>query len=142
VISSLFLLATGFFTPTTAGALILVTLLAGGFFRSLQFTGINALTLADIPRPQLSQATSFSSIAQQLSLSFGVAVGALSLHLTVLLKSGGTVTADSFTPSFLLVGAIGATSSLVFARLATDAGAIVTGHGAKSRTQPLRSEQA
>jgi len=61
VISSLFLLATGFFTPVTSGSLILATLLAGGFFRSLQFTGINALTLADIPRPQLSQATSFST---------------------------------------------------------------------------------
>jgi len=131
VISSLFMLANGFFQPATPGSLILIILLVGGFFRSLQFTGINALTLADIPRPQLSQATSFSSIAQQLSISFGVAIGALCLHLTVLWQDGGQIGAGSFTISFLIVGMIGAVSSVSFARLAPDAGSVVTGHVGK-----------
>ncbi|HVJ40990.1 MAG TPA: DHA2 family efflux MFS transporter permease subunit [Dongiaceae bacterium] len=137
VISSLFLVIMAFFRPSTPGTLILTTLLIGGFFRSLQFTGINALTLADIPRPQLSQATSFSSIAQQLSLSFGVAVGALSLHLTVLWRDGGQIHPDSFMISFLIVAFIGAASSLTFSRLSSDAGAAVTGHTGKAlRAEP------
>lgn len=131
VISSLFMVVMAFFRPSTPGAMILGTLLVGGFFRSLQFTGVNALTLADIPRPQLSQATSFSSIAQQLSLSFGVAVGALSLHLTVLWRDGGQIGAGSFMIPFLITAAIGAASSLTFSGLSYDAGAAVTGHTGK-----------
>lgn len=138
VIAGLFLVVTGFFRPETPGLLILGLLLAGGFFRSLQFTGVNALTLADVPRHQLSQATSFSSIAQQLSLSFGVAVGALSLHLSVLWRDGGQIGPDSFMISFLLIGLIAAASSLTFWRLPFDAGAVVTGHGAR----PLGPESA
>lgn len=30
---------------------MIAILLVGGFFRSLQFTGVNTLTYADIPRP-------------------------------------------------------------------------------------------
>ncbi|HVI89591.1 MAG TPA: MFS transporter [Dongiaceae bacterium] len=128
VLSSLFIFMMAFFRPTTPGLLILAILLTGGFFRSLQFTGINALTLADIPRPQLSQATSFSSIAQQLSLSFGVAVGALSLHLTVVWRDAGQIGPGSFMISFLIVALVGALSSLTFASLSPEAGALVTGH--------------
>ena len=46
-------------------------LLIGGFFRSLQFTSINTLGYADIDRQRMSRATSFASMAQQLSLSVG-----------------------------------------------------------------------
>jgi EmrB/QacA subfamily drug resistance transporter len=128
LISALFMVAIGFFGPATPGAVILAILLSGGFFRSLQFTGINALTIADVPRHQLSHATSFSSIAQQLSLSVGVAIGALSLHLTVIWQDGGQIGAGSFMISFLLIGLIAAASSLTFLRLRFDAGAAVTGH--------------
>ena len=73
----------GLFRPDTPGPLILAMLLAGGFFRSLQFTGINTLTMSDVPQPRMSHASSFSSIAQQLSLSVGVGIGAMVLHFTI-----------------------------------------------------------
>ena len=38
------------FTPATPILLITVLLLVGGFFRSLQFTSVNALAFADVPR--------------------------------------------------------------------------------------------
>ena len=47
-ISSAFLAATGFFTAAMPHAVIVAALLAGGFFRSLEFTAINALAYADI----------------------------------------------------------------------------------------------
>ncbi len=48
-------------------------LLTGGFFRSLEFTAVNAIAYADIEPQAMSRATSFASVAQQVSLSLGVA---------------------------------------------------------------------
>ena len=118
----------GLFTPLTPGWLILGLLLVGGFFRSLQFTGINTLTMSDIPQPRMSQASSFSSIGQQLSLSVGVGIGAMVLHFTIALHGAGPITAADFPPAFFLVGAIAIASLLFYLPLAADAGAEVTGH--------------
>ena len=63
LVSSAFIAAIGLFRPDTPHALMLVVLLAGGFFRSLQFTSINTLGYADIEPPRMSRATSFASIA-------------------------------------------------------------------------------
>ncbi len=128
LISSAFVLAMGSFQAGTPGLLILFVLLAGGFFRSLQFTSVNSLIVADVPRDRLAQATSFSAIAQQLSLSFGVGVGALALHLTVVTRDQGQVTADSFMIPFLVVGVIAGFSALTYLPLQENAGAEVTGH--------------
>jgi EmrB/QacA subfamily drug resistance transporter len=48
-----------------------------GFFSSLQFTSMNSLVYADVEDRSASKASSIASTAQQLSLSFGVAVGSL-----------------------------------------------------------------
>ena len=65
-------------TPTE---IILLVLFLGGLARSLQFTALNTLSFADVPKPQLSAATSLSSTIQQLGVGIGVAVGAMSLQL-------------------------------------------------------------
>ena len=70
------------FTPATPIPLITALLLVGGFFRSLQFTSINALSYADVPPERMSRATTLTSVAQQLSLSVGISVGAIALELT------------------------------------------------------------
>jgi EmrB/QacA subfamily drug resistance transporter len=128
VISSGFVAVYGLFRPETPGWLILALLLAGGFFRSLQFTGINTLTMSDVPQPRMSQASSFSSIAQQLSLSVGVGIGAMVLHFTILLSGSDVPNAADFPPAFFLVGAIATVSLLFYLPLRADAGAEVTGH--------------
>ena len=63
-------------SPSVPITLILGILLVGGYFRSLQFTGINAIAYADIDHDRMSRAVSFASVAQQLALSVGVALGA------------------------------------------------------------------
>jgi EmrB/QacA subfamily drug resistance transporter len=134
VISGAFVAVYGLFTPETPGWVILGLLLLGGFFRSLQFTGINTLTMSDIPQPRMSQASSFSSIGQQLSLSVGVGIGAMVLHFTIALHGAGAISAADFPPAFFLVGAIASLSLLFYLPLRADAGAEVTGHRA---AQPL-----
>ena len=64
------------FGPETPHWAILATLGTFGFFRSLQFTCINALSYADLPDDRLSRGTSFASMAQQLSVALGVALAA------------------------------------------------------------------
>ena len=71
LISAGFLASYGLFTATTPWWLMFVLLLGGGFFRSLEFTSINAIAYADIDSAAMSQATSFASVVQQLSLSTG-----------------------------------------------------------------------
>jgi len=47
-------------------------LLISGFFRSLQFTALNALAFADMRPEDLSQATSVSGTAQQVAQSLAL----------------------------------------------------------------------
>ncbi len=65
---------------------MIAVLLIGGFFRSLQFTATNVIAYADVEARRMSRATSLVSVAQQLSIAAGVAVGALCVELAVTLK--------------------------------------------------------
>jgi EmrB/QacA subfamily drug resistance transporter len=122
LISSAFLAACATFTPTTPAALIIVLLLIGGFFRSLQFTSINAIAYADVELRRTSAATSLVAVGQQLSLSSGVAVGALVVEITMRLNGHAHPTAADFPLAFLVVAAFSAASALIFFRLPTNAG--------------------
>jgi EmrB/QacA subfamily drug resistance transporter len=125
LISAIFLAACAGFTVTTPAAIMVLVLLIGGFFRSLQFTSINTIAYAEVEPRRVSKATALISVGQQLSLSAGVAIGALVVETTLNLRgqTGAGLAANDFPPAFLAVGAISALSALIFARLPTDAGA-------------------
>ncbi|AWK86372.1 DHA2 family efflux MFS transporter permease subunit [Azospirillum thermophilum] len=127
LLSGAILAAYGLFRPETPHLVILAALLAGGFFRSLQFTGLNSLAYAEVPKDRTSRANTLASVMQQLSLSMGVAVGATALHLTQG-WTGGPLTAHSFIPAFLTVGLLACASGLFFLRLPPDAGSEISGH--------------
>ncbi|HKM57926.1 MAG TPA: MFS transporter [Chthoniobacterales bacterium] len=127
IISAILIAAPAIFTETTPPSLMLTILFVGGFFRSLQFTCINAISVAEIEQADMSQATSFTSAFQQIALSLGVTVGASMLQLVLTLRHGQTLIASDFGPAFLVVGVIGAISFVSFARLPKDAGAEVAG---------------
>jgi EmrB/QacA subfamily drug resistance transporter len=123
LVSSLFLAACATFTPGMPFALIIAILLVGGFFRSLEFTSINTIAYADIEPKLMGRATALASVAQQLSLSMGVAIGALAVDLTVQVRQQPEITAADFPPAFILVALISALAAIVFWRLPADAGA-------------------
>jgi EmrB/QacA subfamily drug resistance transporter len=126
LISATFLAACATFIPGMPFWAMVAVLLTGGFFRSLQFTSINTIAYAQIEPRQMSRATALFAAAQQLSLSTGVAVGALVVEITLRFKGHPAMTAADFPPAFLIVGIISALSALVFARLSPDAGAELT----------------
>ena len=131
LISAAFLAACASFQPGMPFAAMVAILLAGGFFRSLEFTAVNTIAYAEIEPPLMSRATAIVSVAQQLALSTGVAVGALVVEITMRLNGAPSMTAADFPPAFLVVGALSAAASLVFLRLPPDAGAELAG-----RTSP------
>jgi EmrB/QacA subfamily drug resistance transporter len=128
VISAAFLAINGFFEPATPHWLIFVVLLVGGFFRSLQFTAMQALSFADVPPERMSRATSLGSMVQQLAQSVGVAFGAMILHLTVAFHGAGAVGPADFLPAFAGIALLSLAAVLFFLPLAADAGAEVSGH--------------
>jgi EmrB/QacA subfamily drug resistance transporter len=127
LISGAFLAACASFVPGMPFAAMIAILLTGGFFRSLQFTAINTLAYAEIEPPLMSRATTLVSVAQQLALSTGVAVGALVVEITLRLKHGSAMGAMDFPPAFLVIGALSASAAFIFARLSPDAGAELAG---------------
>jgi EmrB/QacA subfamily drug resistance transporter len=123
LISSAFLAACATFTPGIPIAVMIAILLVGGFFRSLEFTSINTIAYAEIEPRLMGRATALASVAQQLSLSMGVAIGALAVDLTLQFRQQAEITAADFPPAFLLVAVISALAAIVFWRLPPDAGA-------------------
>jgi EmrB/QacA subfamily drug resistance transporter len=123
VISAGFLAVCAAFTQITPAWAMFVVLLVGGFFRSLQFTCINTIAYAEVETARVSRATALVSVGQQLSISTGVALGALAVDITAQIRGDGALIAADFPPAFLAVAVISALSVLVFSRLHHDAGA-------------------
>jgi EmrB/QacA subfamily drug resistance transporter len=130
VICSLFLFANGLFRPSTPHMVIFITLLVGGFFRSLQFTSTNTLAFADVPPAMMSRATSFTSMAQQLSISVGVGLSALLLHITQTMRGATALEPTDFMLAFIVVAVIALFPVGLFTRLSPEAGAELSGHRA------------
>ncbi|MBX9845470.1 MAG: MFS transporter [Xanthobacteraceae bacterium] len=123
ILGGLFIVACAGFSATTSFAVMVTVLMIGGFFRSLQFTAVNALAYAEVPAARMSRATAFAAVAQQVSLATGVAGGALTVEVAARLSERTAITAADFPPGFILVGLVAASSALVFAFLPKDAGA-------------------
>ncbi|MGD1035763.1 MAG: DHA2 family efflux MFS transporter permease subunit [Roseiarcus sp.] len=127
VISALFLASYGLFTAQTPHWLLLIALLAGGFFRSLEFTALNALSYADVDQARMSRATSFASVAQQMSGAVGVALAAASVESIRFALGDAQLVSRDMSLSFAVVSLITLSSVAIFARLRADAGAEVSG---------------
>jgi EmrB/QacA subfamily drug resistance transporter len=133
IFCSAFLFSYSFFGPDTPHTVIFLALLAGGFFRSLQMTGINTLSYADVPANLLSRATSLTSMAQQLSQSMGVASGAMFLYLMLAIHGGTSPGPADFSFAFGAVALLSVLAVPFFLRMSPEAGAEISGRPAASR---------
>ena len=127
VVSSVFLAACALFTPATPLLLILIILVVGGFFRSLEFTAINTVAYAEVEPAQMSRATTLVSVNQQLAVSAGVAVGAFSVESTLWWHGAAELSATAFAPAFIVVSIISALSAFFFWQMPDDAGHEISG---------------
>jgi MFS family permease len=127
-IAAAFIAASCLFTPGTPHWAIILVLLVGGCFRSLQFTALNAIAYADVSNRDMSSATSLTSVAQQLALSIGVAMGAAVLEAVNRAHGATELGFQDFWPAFLVVALVSSVSGFIFGRLEPSAGAEMSGH--------------
>ena len=89
-----------------------------GFFNSIQFTSMNAISIADLRNFQTSSGNSLVSVNQQLAVGFGIAFGLIVLKLfennTALIQNE---THNAFRLTFLTFGILTILSGFVFRRL-------------------------
>ena len=141
LVSGGFLGACALFTAATPHWLIFLILLTGGFFRSLVFTALNAISYSDIDPPRMSRATSFASVSQQTSSAVGVAVAAICVETIQFAFGDSDLQARDLSLAFVLVAIVSSLSVLVFARLKPDAGAAVSGkRPARAHVRPAAAE--
>jgi hypothetical protein len=76
----------------------------------------------------MSRATSMSSVVQQLAVSIGISLAAMTLELSRVSRGGGDLVITDFTAAFIVVGLTTAVSVLLFLGLPRDAGHVVSGH--------------
>ena len=117
----------GLFTPQTPVWLMMAVILAGGFIRSMFFTGVNAFAYAEVNAPDVSKATPIVAVCQQLSIAVGVALAGGRLEVQTALR-GGELALSDFHIAFFIIAAVSASAALAFIRLPADAGADVSGH--------------
>src|ERR1700728_3478469 len=141
VVSSIFLAACALFTITTPLLLIMILLVVGGFFRSLQFTAINTLAYSEVEPAQMSRATTLVSVNQQLAVSAGVAVGAFSVESTMMLNHASALSAADFAPAFIVVSIISTASAYFFYKMPPDAGHQVSARGVMVIPSPERDAE-
>ncbi len=128
VIGAVLLGGPAFFTPATPVMLMMVVLFVGGLARSLQFTSLNAIAYAEVDAPRLSQATSFTSVLQQLSGSLGITLAAMVLEGTGWLRGVSSTDLGNFPVVFGVITALSLGSAYFFARMARTAGSGLVRH--------------
>jgi EmrB/QacA subfamily drug resistance transporter len=128
LVATLLLALTAAFRPSWPIVAIYLVLLLNGFFQSLQFMAYNTIAYADVPRPQMSAATSFYTTFQQMSLTLGIAVSAAVLAASIHLLGHQQPLLSDFSVAFLVVSAISLAAPITSLRLDRAAGAEVSGH--------------
>ena len=125
ILTSLFYVSYGLFSPTTPHLLMFVMLLLGGLVNSLGMVAMTTLGFSDVPKHRMSHATTLSAMAQQLSLGFGVVLGASLVSAASWWHGGDAVNlhAEDFSPAFVVVGLLTLLSLFSFFKLDRDEGA-------------------
>ncbi|MFJ4345434.1 MFS transporter [Pseudomonas sp. NPDC089401] len=100
-----------------------LVLFVGGLSRSMQFTTYNAVGFAEVPKPQMGEASTLFSMFFQLAMALGVAVAALLLRVSMALQGdAGGLSVSDFHWALLGVALIACAALLDAVRLPRDAG--------------------
>jgi EmrB/QacA subfamily drug resistance transporter len=117
-------------SPTLPAVLTGLILLLSGASRSLQFSTVTYTSFAEIAPEDRSSASVLSSLAIQIANGVGVALAALLLNFSRLLRHAPALEPFDFRLAFVITGLLGALAVFSYARLAEGTGAEVSGHTA------------
>ncbi len=126
-ISTLTLMALTISTPLWV---LLPILFAAGSIRSIQFSALNSLNFADVPREQMNVASTLTSMSQQVTMAAGVSLAAVTLNLSLMLRGAeyGALSLFDFRVTLAISAVLALIIMVVYIRMPSNAGANVTGH--------------
>jgi MFS family permease len=124
-LTSLCYMSYSLFAPTTPHVVIFLALMFGGLVNSMGMVSLQTLGFSEIPKPLMSHATALSTMAQQVSLSFGVVLAASLVSAAAWLHGSDNhhLAPRDFAPAFVAIGLMTLTSLLYFRRLSPEEGA-------------------
>jgi EmrB/QacA subfamily drug resistance transporter len=128
--------ACGLMRPSWPLGVIFGLLGACGFVMSLQFTAYNTIAYDEISAPRMSDATSFYSTFQQLTLSLGICAGAGVLHVAMAARRTHAPDLWDFSIAFFTVAGISALATIWHVRMSPTAGDDMSG---RTRSRALRA---
>jgi EmrB/QacA subfamily drug resistance transporter len=110
-------------------------LLLSGASRSLQFSAMTYTSFAEIGPEERSSASILSSLAMYVASGVGVALAALLLNFSRLLRHASSLEPFDFRLALVLMGVFGALAVFYYASLPENTGAEVSGHGGARRAE-------
>jgi len=116
--------------PGLPAVLIAAILLLSGASRSLQFSALTYMTFAEIAPEERSPASVLSSLTMQVANGVGVALAALLLNFSRLLRHAASLAPFDFRLALIAMGVFGALGLFAYAALAEGTGAEVSGQAA------------
>ena len=108
-------------TPT---AVLLVILLTAGMMRSLQMTGLSSLQFADVPPDQMTGASTYASVNQNVMRAVGITLAAIIISVAIDLRGSGVdhATIPDFHIAFIAAGLASFAAMLRYFSLPANAG--------------------
>ena len=129
--------AAGWFRAGTPVIVILAVLAASGFLRSNHLTSVSTLAFADVPDTAVSQASSLTSVVQQIAQALGITLAGLTLRLSQQITAPhglAPLAPGNFVLPFAAVGLGAMAATLSYLPLPANAGSNLQGReGVKGR---------
>lgn len=128
--------------PGTPLVFIVLIGLMQGFFNSMQFSSMNSLAYADVSEGDSSMASTIASSFQQLSMSFGLAVGSLvaGWYLGKVPHTNQIMVTQALHHAFITLSVITVLSSVTFWRLRREDGESISRGVARDEVSPAVSQ--
>jgi len=127
-------------TPGLPFALLLAIMVGVGMARSILFTAMMALRFADVPQEEVGNATVLGNVTN--SLAQAIAISGVAALLNLFSGASAEPSLLAFRLAILTLAAMAVIAAPLFARLAKDAGADVTGHARRGLREMQVSEPA
>jgi EmrB/QacA subfamily drug resistance transporter len=124
--AALMLAGFALFNPPGFIPLLALYIFVFGALRSMLFSSLGALALADIEPADMGRSNSVAIFAQRLSMSLGVSIAAASLSFAA---GGGALQHRHFVIAFLFAASLTLTAALLMLRLHAHDGWRVSGFG-------------
>ena len=111
----------------TPVAVLVAILLISGMVRSLQMTALSTLQFADVPREQMTGASTLSSLNLNITRALGIAFSAIVINIAIAFNAGdggngGLATVFDFHIAFVATGLLSIAAMIRYFSLAPDAG--------------------